>query len=802
MKPRRRPRLRRTGAVSDDRINAFRASVAERIVQMNVNWIQLEQGVGDRDIGDSLLRVLHTLKGEASLLGFGSIAELTHALEDIVSEFVGSASSPPVETGDHVLRAFDLIISLSQGEPGAPSPEAAKFLAALREATHSPDDQTSSETVQPDQGEIEPSSPRATAPSDTRIPERTSEPQLSSDAAIPSAVPDTGSAPAGSSLESSVDAATDNAASTGDSGRTTLDPTSSLAPDDQPRAQAYQVKVNPKQLDRMRDIIGELLLTRTRLARFAAALHQERQHGSNDQQGLQPIAPSDIANDAPDHEEVLRSIEGQLRDDVLRMATLVNALDDVTRDLRMVSVSVLFERYPLAVRSMSRDLGRQVQLVTRGETVQADRDVLEALADPLLHLVRNAVDHGIELPEVREKAGKSAVGTLLLEASVVGDTLRVRVRDDGAGVDIERVRKLAIKRNVIDAGTAAVMTAREVLQCLFAPGMSTRTSITTMAGRGIGLDVVHKTVRNLGGSVDINSEPGAGTEFLLSVPIRASITSVLLFQVGRGWYALPTSALVAIEELDDYPMAISIDGPALRYKAGPLIPLIALEPVLGEPRYDSKHGRRRTRVVIVRHGSALIGLTGSYNHLQREAVLKSAGTMFSDDQLITAGLALEDGSVALVLNPGEIFRATQRKRGLDLGMSKPSAANQGAAKAKHTVLIAEDSPIVRDLIVDALSTHGLTVIEAGDGQEALEKLEAHPEIELLVTDVEMPRLTGLGLIKAMRARGGNRIPAIVVSTRGSDADKAAAVEVGADAYLVKSNFSREGLWSLVSRFLG
>jgi CheY-like chemotaxis protein len=270
---------------------------------------------------------------------------------------------------------------------------------------------------------------------------------------------------------------------------------------------------------------------------------------------------------------------------------------------------------------------------------------------------------------------------------------------------------------------------------------------------------------------------------------------------------------VAIEELDEYPLAVSIHGPALHYKEG-LVPLVALEPLLDEPRFTTRGGRRTARVIIVRSGSVVIGLTGSYNHIQQEAVLKPIGSMLRNTQLFTAALAQEDGSVALVINPAFITRASAGERMDPLEAASPPRANKSRPLAPadskdsgpngdgHTVLVAEDSPIVRDLVVEALRIHGLTVIEAADGQEAFEKLEEHPEVALLVTDVEMPRLDGLGLIKRIRARGGRRIPAIVVSTRGSDADKLAAVEVGADAYLVKSDFSQEGLWALVSRFLG
>ena len=435
-----------------------------------------------------------------------------------------------------------------------------------------------------------------------------------------------------------------------------------------------------------------------------------------------------------------------------------------------------------------------------GETVEADRDVLEALNDSLIHLVRNAVDHGIEAPDVRESLGKTRYGTIILTASVTGDTLHLELRDDGAGIDVESVRKKAVERGVVDPGTARTMSPRQVLRCLFEPGFSTRLEVSKNAGRGVGLDVVLKTARNLGGTVDVSSMLGGGTTFRISVPIRASITSVMLFAVGEGRYALPTNALTAIVDADDYQQVESIDGPALQYEEG-LLPVVDLETVLGEPKRETSEDDK-SRVIITRHGSLLIGLKGSYNHLQREAVLKPVGNMLRDDKLISAGLALEDGSVALVLNPGEVFRAARghsTPQGED-AMAKMLASR--SAMADRIVLVAEDSPIVRDLVVEALRIHGLTVIEAVDGQDALEKLEENNEIQLLVTDVEMPRLDGLGLIKKMRARGGRRIPAVVVSTRGSDADKLAAMEVGADAYLVKSDFSREGLWSLVSRFLG
>jgi chemotaxis protein histidine kinase CheA len=737
------------------RLATFRTVVRDRVAQLNVAWVQLEQDLNNREVSVGLQRELHTLKGDAFFLGFKAIADLAHALEDTVAVATDAGGALPTELGDAVLDALDLVIELSQRAPDAAAPEARALMARLRQ--------------------VGPAEPAPSAPTATEAT---------------ATAPASGS-PAAAELAS-------HETQEPDEGELTP-----REPDNKPRKRSsYAVRVSPKQLDQIRDIIGELLLTRTRLASSAAALHRQRQGQIAEDALAEPHEPVSEAVGAMARDELLRSIEGQLRDDVLRMSNLVNALDEVTRDLRMVSISVIFDRYPVAVRAMSRQLGRKVQLVCQGEAVEADRDVLEALDDPLLHLVRNALGHGIEPPEARMRAGKPAMGTLVLSASVTGDTLQVEVKDDGAGIDVKAVRQKAIELGLVDPGTARTMTDRQVLRCLFEPGMTTRSSIDQMAGRGVGLDVVQKTARNLGGMVEVHSEPGVGTTFELSVPIRASITSVLLFAVGQGRYALPITALVALEELEDYPITSSIDGPALHYKAG-LVPLVALEQLLGEAPLTSPDALRGERVIIVQHGAQQIGLTGSYQHMQREAVLKPVGAMLRDDKLISAGLALEDGSVALVINPSELFKTTRGEVDEGLTIDLPAhPVTPGITDQQPTVMVAEDSPIVRDLLVEALRAHGLTVIEAVDGQDALDKLARHPEVNLLVTDVEMPRLDGLGLIKKLRARGGRRIPAVVVSTRGSDADKSAALKVGADAYLVKTDFTKEGLWALVSRHLG
>jgi two-component system chemotaxis sensor kinase CheA len=272
----------------------------------------------------------------------------------------------------------------------------------------------------------------------------------------------------------------------------------------------------------------------------------------------------------------------------------------------------------------------------------------------------------------------------------------------------------------------------------------------------------------------------------------------VLFRSGTSRYGIPASAVETIADQNDAAMIDSVDGTAFRH-GDRVIPLLSLEGLLGEPNVEAS-ADRGGRVVIVRSGADRVAFSGSYEHSEREVVLKPTGKFFERQRLVTAAVHLEDGSLALVLKPAELVFAARGARPTESVQVDTSAPRTGFGK---TILVADDSPVVRDLIADALRAHGIRVIEASDGEEALQRLSTHPNIDLVVTDYEMPRLDGVGMIRALRARQGmRRIPAVVVSMRGSDADKRLALDAGADAYLVKSDFSHAGLWTMIARFLG
>ena len=704
----------------------------ERMERLSLLWMDLEQG--SKDALPALLRALHTHKGDASITGFAKVAALTHALEDAVGAMT-SADSISSDDGDLYFEAVDVlteILALDPKEETSAADSIIEKLEARVAGTKTAEDATALELA-PYQGKESKSAKKEEKPKKSLMPERKPAPPKKK--AVKE--PESGSVPADNSL-----------------------------------------RVQATQLDRMREIMGELLLARGRLDLSATRVRKERESAERDRGSV------DASQLARRLEGTLGSLESGLRDDVVHLSNLIGALDELTTDLRMVPVKELFDRYPRHIRDLSRDLGKQVWVSISGQEARLDREILNALEEPLLHLVRNAIDHGIETPQSRMAAGKEETGTISLSTQLQGNSLRIIVSDDGGGIDIDDVRDKARGQGLLsddndDDGAA--------LQCLLAPGMTTRTTMSELSGRGIGLDVVDSTVRSLEGSLEIQSKLNQGTSFILTVPLSAVVSEVVTFRVGRGTYALPASVIESIEREVDQVKVDTISGRAIRYR-NMTVPVIALDERLGEA--DKSNQALHTRLVIVRDRQQLFALAGAFEHAQREAVLKPAAGLLGHEDLVTAGCPLDNGEIALMLNLSMVIQGSA------------SAPTDSTKQVQRTALLADDSPIIRDLLSETLRSFGLNVIEAEDGADALLQLEKHGNVDILVTDLDMPNIGGIELIRAVRRLPGPRLPAIVVSTRGSEADQISAISAGADAYLVKTAFTPDGLWSLVSKFLG
>ncbi|MCJ2059381.1 chemotaxis protein CheA [Methylobacterium sp. J-048] len=383
----------------------------------------------------------------------------------------------------------------------------------------------------------------------------------------------------------------------------------------EPRA-ASTMRVEAERLDELLDRVGELVIAQARLSQLA---------GHHADAGLQTIA------------EEIERLSAQLR--------------DTTMSIRMVPIGALFSRFRRLVHDLSGDLGKPVTFVTEGEETELDKTVIERLADPLVHLIRNAIDHGIEDPARRGTSGKDATGRILLAAEHVGGQVHVTVRDDGAGLDVARIRAKAEERGLVAPGTP--LTDQQVYQFLFAPGFSTAQQISALSGRGVGMDVVKKTIEALRGSIDITTEPGAGTAIVLRLPLTLAIIEGLLIRVGDGRYVLP---LAAVEECVELPESgRSERGRDFLNIRGDLVPFLRLRSLFeaaGEPDPYQK-------VIIVSVGEAWFGLVADQILGNHQTVIKSLSKLHADVTTFSGATILGDGTAALIIDPAQLMAGGQ-----------------------------------------------------------------------------------------------------------------------------------------------
>ena len=386
------------------------------------------------------------------------------------------------------------------------------------------------------------------------------------------------------------------------------------------------VRVDTRTLDVIMNMVGELVLVRNRLVSLGIA--------SNDEE----------------------------------MSKAVSNLDVVTADLqgavmktRMQPIKKVFGRFPRVVRDLARSLKKEINLVMEGEDTDLDKNLVEALADPLVHLVRNSCDHGVEMPDARVKAGKSRVGTIRLSASQEGDHILLQIEDDGAGMDPEKLKSIAIKRGVIDAEYASRMSDTEAYNLIFAPGFSTKQEISDISGRGVGMDVVKTSITQLNGSVHIHSELGVGTRLEIKVPLTLAILPTLMVEVGQQTFALPLTSVNEIFHLD-LTRAKMVDGQTTIIVRDKAIPLFYLQDWLVRGANRSSGRRDKGHVVIVQIGTQQVGFVVDNLIGQEEVVIKPLDKLLHGTPGMAGATITSDGGIALILDVPNLLKAYARRR--------------------------------------------------------------------------------------------------------------------------------------------
>jgi two-component system sensor histidine kinase and response regulator WspE len=727
----------------------FRAEVESHAAVLSDGLARLDAGT-DAAVIEPLMRAAHSIKGAARVVDLDAAVRLAHAMEDVlVGAQHGRLRLTPADV-DILLRALDWIDALStQSEDDLPiwmvsngeaADELEKLLASVGSGTSS-------------------------SPS-------------------PSAIPHPGPPP-----------------EAGGGNRTS-------APAHATSSDSDAVRITADALSRLMGLAAESLVQARRLEPLSGALQQlkTRQHGLADlldalRESLTGGAPREraprLAADAlhalDDCRQALAARIAEVDRFALDSATLSARLYDQVIASRLRPFGDATPGLARVVRDVARQLGKQARLEIAGVGTAVDREILALLDAPLNHLLRNAVDHGIEAPEVRAAAGKPDEGRISLDALHQDGMLLVRVRDDGAGIDADAVRRRVIARGLANEELAAGLSPAELFSFILLPGFSTRDDVSQISGRGVGLDAVQTMVQNAGGTLHIASPAGGGTEFTLRLPVTRSVLRTVVADIAGEPYAVPlarTGRVVAVAP----PLVRHDNGRATVQVDDAAIPLLAAADVL---ELDGAPPGERGVALVLGDGEARVALEVEALLGEHDLVVHPLDTRLGSVPDIAAAATLPDGRPVLILDVEDLVRSAAAL----LQGGRARARRAEAAHRVRRILVVEDSLTVREMERRVLERAGYAVDLAIDGMEGWNALR-RGAYDLVLTDIDMPRLTGLELVRRIRADTRLQgLPVVIVSYKDRDEDRQRGIDAGADRYLTKSSFQDDTLAAVVRELL-
>lgn len=709
-------------------IGKFKEVALDRIETMNLALLSLEREGTQAIVQEDLLREVHTLKGEAKMLGFADINLVAHQIESILVEAASQDFQVHSSILDVVFRGFDVMRMLLTKQIGA-SDEPID-LASLSDRI------TNALSVMRNQ-DVEQIGPQ--------IVEQVS---------------------------------------TGDDPQTPALDTLMGRPH-----QEQSIRVRHDKIELLGELTAELLM----LNHATSLQHEQVNDVRRELAHWLDHAPSSLPKS---QRTALRRLSHKLnraflatQDGVSQTKQRISQVDEQVRRLRHISLEQVTAHYSRAVRDLAHTQGKEVRFVQEIEQVEVDRVILSSLSDPLLHLLRNAVDHGVESPEDRASAGKPQEATITLTATQEHDTLRVCLRDDGAGMDPEALRSKAVERGMMDAASAASLSDKEALALIFASGFSTKQTLTDVSGRGLGMNIVQRHVRELGGSVDVHSVLGEGTSFTLALPLPSALSTVLVFHMRQQMFALYAHDVQAIVHRQSTQVRQLHGAPYIKHDEAPVAVVDWARVCVPDAPAGASSG---IYLVLTHQGDAFAvevdDIVGDVEAMTRPL------DDFLRGMTLCQGVAIVDTDHPIPLL--SVMDVTSRVQG-------PSALDVHTTSQERTgtILLAEDSEVTRTMIASILKAHGYHIMEAPDGLHAWEMLQQH-HVDLLITDMQMPRLGGLGLLEHVRSSPSLKtLPVVVLSTLGSAQDKAQAMQRGADMYLVKLDFREKELLQAVKRYV-
>lgn len=749
---------------------------------LSAGLLALERNPTQADHLEACMRAAHSLKGAARIVGVNAGVSVSHVMEDcLVSAQEGRLHLLP-EHIDALLMGTDLLMRIATPGASVPQADVDGYVALMNNMVS--DDPAMKAMLVP-----------------------TAQPSLE-DILLANA----------QSLVTSLQSAQDSAAE--ELAASVVEPAPDPAlkadgPGERRVAETGErvLRVTAERLNNLLDLSSKSLVETQRLKPYLAAMQRVKRTQTGATRALDSLEALLGANTDPDAQKALdeaRRLLGEAQHLLIQQTADLDEfgwqasqraqlLYDTALACRMRPFADVLAGQARMVRDLGRSLGKQVRLEIDGEKTQVDRDVLEKLEAPLTHLLRNAVDHGIELPAQRIACGKPAEGLIQLKASHQAGLLVVELIDDGAGVDLERLRLSIIERKLSPAETAAQLSEEELLSFLFLPGFSMRDKVTEVSGRGVGLDAVQHMIRQLRGGVEMDQRAGQGSRFHLEVPLTLSVVRSLVVDVGGEAYAFP---LAHIERMRDVRAdeIVQLEGRQHFWHEERHVGLVAATQLLNRPA--SQHSEDVLKVVVIRERDAVYGVAVERFIGERTLVVLPLDPRLGKVQDISAGALLDDGSAVLIIDVEDMLRSVEKLLNTGRLERIDRRSRQADTRVRKRVLVVDDSLTVRELERKLLLSRGYEVAVAVDGMDGWNALRGE-DFDLLITDIDMPRMDGIELVTLVRRDSRlQSLPVMVVSYKDREEDRRRGLDAGADYYLAKASFHDDALLDAVVELIG
>ncbi|AMA44982.1 hybrid sensor histidine kinase/response regulator [Pseudomonas alabamensis] len=727
---------------------------------LNVGLLSLERDPRQADQLEACMRAAHSLKGAARIVGLDAGVQVAHVMEDCLVAAQQGQLRLRAEHIDALLQGTDLLMRIATPSDTQARDAVPGFLARIAGLLASP-----------------------------AAPERTFEP--------PAPVPEASPSPAPSIPSPAV-------------AEPTIPEPARRAGEGAERV----LRVTADRLDSLLDLSSKALVETQRLKPLLTTLQRLRRLHDQGMRALDDLRtqiegkPHDVeVIDAlaqtqrllVQTREVLQQQAAELDEFGWQAGQRAQSLYDTALACRMRPIADVLTGQGRMVRDLGRSLGKQARLHIEGDKTQVDRDVLEKLDAPLTHLLRNAVDHGLELPAQRVLAGKPERGTIRLRASHQAGLLVLELSDDGAGVDLRALSRSIVQRGLSPAETVAEMSEEELLSFLFLPGFSLRDTVTEVSGRGVGLDAVQHMVRELHGAIRLTQVAGQGCRFHLEVPLTLSVVRSLVVEVSGEAYAFPLAHIERTVRVASTSV-VQAEGRQHFWYEGQLVGLVAASQLLDRPRDTGQASDMA--VVIIREQTRLYGVAVDRLLGERVLVVMPLDPRLGKVQDISAGALLDDGRVVLIVDVEDLLRSVDKLLGTGrLERIEPGAGTVAGLPRKR-ILVVDDSLTVRELQRKLLTHRGYDVAVAVDGMDGWNALRGEA-FDLLITDIDMPRMDGIELVTLVRRdQRLQSLPVMVVSYKDREEDRRRGLDAGADYYLAKASFHDDALLDAVVDLIG